>query len=144
MLLASVVRLEGMRILDLTYKHVGHPLHRGRMDSVESHKGAALASRITIRFLVVTEGRAKGDLPSTRSLSTHDVIAESHFPAFGPSDISLRRLHQQGKNRGIELTVDIYAQYTENLFPLLRLFKVILPYLIIRKTFYRKWDILEN
>ena len=48
MLLASVVLLEGMRILDLTFTNVGHPLHRGRMASVESHKGAALASRLTI------------------------------------------------------------------------------------------------
>ena len=59
-LLESVVRLEGMRILDLPFTHVGHPLHRGRMTSVESHKGATLASRLTIRFLVVTEERAKG------------------------------------------------------------------------------------
>ena len=97
LLLASVVRLEVLRILDLTLTHVGHPLHRGRMTSVESHKGAALASRLTIRFLVVTEERAKGDLPTTWSLSTLDVFAGSHSPAFGPSDISLRRLHQQGK-----------------------------------------------
>ena len=81
MLLASVVRLEGMRIPDLTFTHVGHPLHRGRMTSVESHKGATLASRLTIRFFVVTEERAKGDLPSTRPLSTLDVIAGSHSPA---------------------------------------------------------------
>ena len=52
--------LEGMRILDITFTHVGHPLHRGRMTDVESHKGATLASRLTIRFLVVTEERAKG------------------------------------------------------------------------------------
>jgi len=64
-LLASVVRklrLEGMRILDLTFTHVGHPLHRGRIASVESHKGATLASRLTIRFFVVTEESAKEDL----------------------------------------------------------------------------------
>ena len=59
MLLASVVRLEGMRILDQTFTHVGHQLHRGRMASVESHKGATLVSRLTIRFLVATEERAK-------------------------------------------------------------------------------------
>ena len=62
MLLQSVVRLEGMLILDLTLTHVGHPLHRGRMAIVESHKGATLASRLTIRFSVVTEERAKGNI----------------------------------------------------------------------------------
>ena len=48
-----------MRILDLTLRHVGHPLHKERMTSVESHKGATLASGLAIRFLVVTEERAK-------------------------------------------------------------------------------------
>ena len=47
------------------------------MASVESHKGAALGSRLTIKFFVVTEQRAKRDLPTTRSLSTLDVIAGS-------------------------------------------------------------------
>ena len=77
------------------------------MASVESHKGATLASRLTIRFLVVTEERAKGDLPTTRSLSTLDVIAGSHSPALGPPDISLRRLYQQGKYRRITLIGDL-------------------------------------
>ena len=57
--LASVVRFEGMRIPDLTFTHVGHPFHRGRMADVESHKGATLASRFSIRFFVVTEERAR-------------------------------------------------------------------------------------
>ena len=91
MLLASVVRLEGMRILDLTFTHVGHPLHRGRMTDVESHKGATLASRLTIRFLVVTEERAKGicQQPGWISLNSRchrwvpfpSVWSFRHFPA---------------------------------------------------------------
>ena len=93
MLLESVVRLEGMRILDLTYTHEGHPPHRGRMTSVES-------LQVDNKILVVTEERAKGDLPTTRSLSTLNVIAGSNSPALGPPDISLRRLHQQGKYMG--------------------------------------------
>ena len=40
--------------------HVCHPLHRGRMVSVESHKGATPAFRWIIRFFVVTEDRAEG------------------------------------------------------------------------------------
>ena len=89
-----------MRILHLTFTHVGHPPHRERTTSMESHKGPALASRLTIRFLVVTEKRTKSNLPKTRFLSTLDVIAGTHSPTFGPSDISQRRLHQQGKCRG--------------------------------------------
>ena len=93
-----------MRILDLTFTHVGHPLHRGRMTDVESHKGATLASRLTIRFLVVTEERAKRICQQPGLSQLFDVIAGSHSPAFGPSDIFLRRLHQQGKYKGITLT----------------------------------------
>ena len=48
-----------MRILDLAFTQMGHPLHRRRMASVESHKGAALDTGLTIGFLVVTEKRAK-------------------------------------------------------------------------------------
>ena len=59
MLLVSVVWLEGLRIPDLTLTYVGHELHRERMASVESNKGAALASRLTISFLVMTEETAK-------------------------------------------------------------------------------------
>ena len=102
MLLASVVRLEGMRILDLTFTHVGHPLHRGRIESMESHKGATLASRLTIRFLFVTEERAKGDLPTTRSLSTLGAIAtglstecQENFISFYFS-LSIHRLLPKG------------------------------------------------
>ena len=104
MLLASVVRLEGMRVLDLTFTHVGHPLHRWRMTDVASHKGATLASRLTIRFLVVTEEREKRICQQPGPSQLFDVIAGSHSPAFGPSDIPLRRLNQQGKYRGTTLT----------------------------------------
>jgi len=85
---------------------VGHPLHRGRMTDVESHKGAALASRFAIRFFVVTEERSEVErgFANNPALSTLDVIASSHPPALGPSDIPLCRLHQQGKYRGDKLS----------------------------------------
>ena len=93
-----------MRILDLTFTHVGHPFHRGRMADVESHKGAALASRLAVRFFVVAEERAKRIFQQPGLSQLFDVIAGFHSPAFGPSGTPLRRLHQQRKNRGITLT----------------------------------------
>ena len=53
--LASVVRLVAMRVLDLFLTRVGHSLHGERMTSVESHKGVALTSGLTVRLLVVAE-----------------------------------------------------------------------------------------
>ena len=89
-----------MRILDLTFTHLGHPLHRGRMTNVESHKGATLASRLTIRSWL-SQRRERRGFANNPVSRLFDVIAGSHFPAFGPSDIPLRRLHQQGKYRGL-------------------------------------------
>ena len=83
MLLVLVVRLRGMRIPDLIFTHVG----RGQMAAVKSHKGATLASGLTIRILCCDRGESEGDLPTTRSLSTLDVITGPHSPALGPSDI---------------------------------------------------------
>ena len=72
--------------------HVGNSLHRGRMASEESNKGADLASRLTIRFFVVTEKRAKGNCQKP--------IAGSHSPAFNLFDIPQRRLHKQKGSTG--------------------------------------------
>ena len=100
-----------MRIIYLTFTHVDHPLQRGQMAAVESHKGATLASGLTIRSFVFTppwwggclcfyRGESEVDLLTTRPLSTLDVIDGPHFSASGPSDISQRRLHQQKGNTG--------------------------------------------
>ena len=76
-LLVSVVLLVGMLILDLTLTHVGHLLHRGRMIGLESHMGATLSSRLTIRFLVVTEERAKG-------ICQQPGLSQLLMPSLGP------------------------------------------------------------
>ena len=99
-LLVSIVRLEGIHILELTYTHVGIPLHRGQMATVGSHKGETLASGLAINSWLVPEEK-EGDFPTNRSLSTPDVIAGSHFQALGISDISQRQLRQQGKYSGL-------------------------------------------
>ena len=68
--LYQYLRIEGMRVLDLTFTHVGDPLHRRRMACVENHKGAFLASGLTIRLLVVIEARAKGICQQPVSLNS--------------------------------------------------------------------------
>ena len=67
------------------------------MAAVESNKGPLG------RRLGCDRGESERDLPTTRLLSTLDVIAGSHSPASDPSDIPWRRLHQQGKYRGLHL-----------------------------------------
>ena len=56
MLLDSVVQLEGLSILDLTFTHVGHPLHRGRMAICMS------IQNIRILALMIPEGDCVGVL----------------------------------------------------------------------------------
>ena len=99
----SVVLLEGMLIPDLSFTHVSHPLHRERMASAESHKGATLASRLTIRLLVMTEERAKGICQqpglSQNSMSSPEPIPQRSIPRHPPAPTT-----SGGEIQGITLT----------------------------------------